>query len=170
MLVKLLSETEQFAGSADRDFAWPVWKQAAIVLWRFSNTHFGYRMAKDKFGCSHGIYNNFTDRFINVMSTSIMSKVITWPKTVERAREIADGFGNDTISGKKCLKGVIGAIDGKLIVIQNPSKADDGNRYADRKGDISMSLMAACDDQEKFISILTGVPGKSVKKLERRFS
>lgn len=66
-------------------------------------------------------------------------------------------FGRATSLGKDRLQDVIGAIDGKLIVIEKPTKKDDGDRYADRKGDISMSLMAVCDDQKRFISILIGV-------------
>ena len=163
LLVNELSETEQYANLSERDTNWPVWKQVAVVMWRFSNTHFGYRMAKEQFGCSHGSYNNFTDRFIGAMSTDIMNRVITWPTTVRRTRSIANGFAKDTQKGHRRLEKVIGAIDGKLFSIHKPSKANDGDRYADRKGGISMSLMAVCDDQKRFINILTGLPGKFTK-------
>lgn len=70
-LVNILSITEPYRIFDERDSAWPVWTQVAVILWRFSNTHFGYRMAKDKFGCGHGSYNDFTDRFILAMSTVV---------------------------------------------------------------------------------------------------
>ncbi|OAD75504.1 hypothetical protein PHYBLDRAFT_166744 [Phycomyces blakesleeanus NRRL 1555(-)] len=76
-LVNILSGTEPYRRCDESELAWPVWKQVAVVLWRFSNTHFGYRMAKDKFGCSHGGYNNFTDQFILAMSSIIIDNVIT---------------------------------------------------------------------------------------------
>lgn len=160
MLVNARRETEPYANISEEDNPWPVWKQIAIVLWRFSNTHFGYRMAKEQFGCSHGSYNVFTDRFINAMRTEIMDRVITWPTTAARTSAIANGFGRNTKKVHQRLKNVIGAIDGKLFSIHKPSASNDGNRYADRKGGISMSLMAVCNNRKRFINILAGLPGK----------
>lgn len=159
ILVNLLSATEEFRGSALSAHAWPVWKQVAIVLWRFSNTHFGYRMAKDKFGCSHGCYNDFTNRFVKAMSTTLLKKIIVWPNTVSSTRRIANGFANPTEDGDEHLEDVIGAMDGKLILIEKPTFQNQGNRYADRKSHISMGLMAVCDHKKRFISIATGTPG-----------
>ncbi|KAI7888070.1 uncharacterized protein EV154DRAFT_566779 [Mucor mucedo] len=104
-------EHYRYANLSERDTNWPVWKQVAVVMWRFCNTHFGYRMAKDQFGCSHGSYNKFTDRFIGAMSTDIMDRAITWSTTVQRTRAIPNGFAKDTQKGHRRLEKVIGAID-----------------------------------------------------------
>ena len=169
MLVNILSETEHYAKFVGQDSAWPVWMQVAIVIWRFSNTHFGYRLAKEMFGVGHGSYNEFTNRFCNAMTSVVLNKVITWPTTVERTREIASGFARNTNRNNRRLQDVVGAIDGKLVIIQKPTKADNGNRYADRKGNISMGLLGVCDDRKRFINILTGVPGKTAKKKIKRY-
>lgn len=145
ILVNLLCETKEFRGSVYSEISWPIWKQVAIVLWRFSNTHFGYRMAKDKFGCGHGCYNDFTIRFVSAMCRSIMKKVIVWPNTLRRTREIARGFARPTQQGSQRLRNVIGAIDGMLMLIEKPSTTEQGDRYADRHSNISKNLMAVCD-------------------------
>lgn len=160
LLVNLLCRSEAYRGTVEKPSSWPVWKQVAIVIWRLSCTHFGYRMAKDKFGVGHGSYNEFTDRFSHAMTNDVLPLVIKWPTTVERTREIANGFAKPSSRDNEHLKDVIGAIDGKLVVIQKPKKKEDGDKYADRKNHISMSLMAVCDDRKRFINILTGVPGK----------
>ncbi|OAD68359.1 hypothetical protein PHYBLDRAFT_173357 [Phycomyces blakesleeanus NRRL 1555(-)] len=90
-LVNILLGTELYRRCDESELVRPVWKQIAVVLWRFSNTHFGYRMAKNKFGCSHGSYNNFTDQFILAMSSIVIDNSITWPNMVEQTLEITTG-------------------------------------------------------------------------------
>ncbi|KAL0081735.1 hypothetical protein J3Q64DRAFT_1837556 [Phycomyces blakesleeanus] len=75
-LMNILLGTEPYRRCDESELACSVWKQVAVVLWRFSNTHLGYRIAKDKFGCSHGSYNNFTDQFILAMSSIVIDNVI----------------------------------------------------------------------------------------------
>lgn len=56
------------------------------------------------------------------------------------------------------LPGVIGALDGKLVVISKPRHS--GDRYVDRKSHFSMNLTAVCDDEKRFTFIYAGESGK----------
>ncbi|KAG2193587.1 hypothetical protein INT47_007390 [Mucor saturninus] len=57
-IVMVLKQEPEFAASDERDnnVSHPVWMQVAIVLWRFSNTHLGYRMAGERLGVSQSSY------------------------------------------------------------------------------------------------------------------
>ncbi|KAL0087496.1 hypothetical protein J3Q64DRAFT_1885461 [Phycomyces blakesleeanus] len=128
-LVNLLKNTAAYSRFTDEQRStWNVAQQVAVVLWRFCNTHFGYRIAKATLGVGHGSYNEFTVRFINTMTKEIANKVIVWPSTIQKQREIANGFATRTstsIHGHDHLKDVVGAIDGKLVQIEKPRV--DGN-------------------------------------------
>ncbi|KAG1468603.1 hypothetical protein G6F56_003736 [Rhizopus delemar] len=99
--------------------------QIAVVFWRFSNCHYGYRIAEMTLGVSAGSFRNFTERFLDAMMT-ISKSIIAWPiNDPEKAAIIADGFRN---KGRNIrLDQAIGAIDGKNIVIQKPIRR--GNDY-----------------------------------------
>ncbi|OAD66413.1 hypothetical protein PHYBLDRAFT_152484 [Phycomyces blakesleeanus NRRL 1555(-)] len=47
-----------------------------IVLRRFINTPFGYRVAKVTLGFTHGLWNMFTNRLVGTLSNKISSKII----------------------------------------------------------------------------------------------
>lgn len=133
----------------------PVEIQVACALWRFSNTHFGYRIAEMHLGVSPGSYNNFTNRFINVMKR-MWPEIIKWPiNDAQRAREMAEGFAS--LGGAR-LKNCIGAMDGKNVVIQKPSR--NGVDYLDRKNHASINLLGVCDSMKRFIYVKAGLPGK----------
>ncbi|KAG2193018.1 hypothetical protein INT47_012143 [Mucor saturninus] len=110
--------------------------QVTCVLWRFANTHFGYRIAETHLGVTAGLFNNFTNRFIDAM-LEITPEIITWP--------IEDG--------ERALNNAR-AIDSKLVVIQKP--AINGNAYVDGKSHASMNLMAICDAHTRFMYVKTG--------------
>jgi hypothetical protein len=94
--------------------------QVAAVLWRLSNTHFGYRLAEQFLGITAGSYARFTDRFITAMS-DLLDEFVNWGvHDVETARRKAAEFEDVDMPGVR-LSNVIGAIDGKLIAIQKPS-------------------------------------------------
>ncbi|OAD66966.1 hypothetical protein PHYBLDRAFT_70323 [Phycomyces blakesleeanus NRRL 1555(-)] len=85
-------------------------------------------IAKATLGVGQGSYNEFTVCFINTMTKEIANKVIVWSSTIQKQREIANGFATHTsinIHGHDHLKDVVGAIDGKLIQIEKPRV--DGN-------------------------------------------
>ena len=139
----------------------PVEVQVATVLWRFSNCHYGYRIAETTLGVSAGSYHNFTERFLGAMMT-ISKSVITWPiNNPARAAEIANEFQErgDTVR----LDEALGAIDGKNFVIQKPSVR--GNDYVDRKGRASVNMMAVCDDEGRFMYIKLGISGTGNKNV-----
>lgn len=131
--------------------------QVASILWRFSITHFGFRIAHVHLGIPAGSYHNFTVRFLDAM-IRISKNKIKWPiDDPERADEIAEGFAS--LGGRSELKlnKVLGAIDGKLVVIQKPSV--NGNSYVDRKGNASLSLLGICDHKCRFIYVKCGHSG-----------
>ncbi|OAD67038.1 hypothetical protein PHYBLDRAFT_151983 [Phycomyces blakesleeanus NRRL 1555(-)] len=53
------------------------------------------------------------------------------------------------------LNECIGAVDGKLIVIQKPSLF--GNSWLDQHSNVSMALMAVCDHKKRFTDIRVGL-------------
>lgn len=155
-LVSELSNCSEYVGSILRG-GYPVEIQLATVLWRFSNTHFGYRIANVHLGVPAGSYNNFTNRFIDAM-IKISENIIKWPvNDPRRADEIAEGFAS--LGGRSELKlaKILGAVDGKLVVIQKPSK--NGNTYVDRKGNASLSLLGICDHLGRFTFLKCGHSG-----------
>ena len=160
-LVNRLSRCAAYLGSILRG-GYSVEVQVACVLWRFANTHFGYRIAETYLGVTAGSFNNFTNRFIDAM-LEITPELITWPiedrqRALNNAREFAELGG----PGATRLSGVLGAIDGKLVVIQKP--AINGNAYVDRKSHASMNLMAICDARTRFMYVKTGHSGKFMWK------
>ncbi|KAG2219141.1 hypothetical protein INT45_000513 [Circinella minor] len=109
----------------------PLFIQVATVLWRFANSSFGFRVMEMALGIKDGSYNNFTNRFLGAMK-HVSEQVITWPvNDREQALEIADGFRGRGTAEEPRLSGVIGAMDGKLVVNHKP--ASRGNLYVDHK-------------------------------------
>lgn len=160
-IVDVLKDDTEFKVSNERDgtTSHPVWKQVAIVLWRLSNTHIGFRIAEAMLGVSQASYHRFTMRFLNAMIRCLYQHSIRWPSTVVESRAIMAGFARPSRNtGLEHLKECIGAIDGKLVSIQKPSVF--GNSWLDRHGNASMALMAICDHKKRFIRIRTGIPGK----------
>ncbi|KAI7855432.1 hypothetical protein BDC45DRAFT_568326 [Circinella umbellata] len=123
-LVDELKGRPEYAGSQAKD-GYPVEIQVAVVLWRFANSMFGFRVMQETLGISDGSYTNFTDRFISAMQV-VSHKYITWPKDdLVRTREIAEGFIIKSTREKPRLPSVIGAMDGKLVVIQKHARYSD---------------------------------------------
>lgn len=151
-LVNIMMNSPHYLGSQTSG-GYPIYVQVAIVLWRFANCHFGYRIAKVFLGVTHGSYNNFTNRFINAMVDDCTRHFIQWPKTPQEIQDTTEGF--EALNG---LKGCIGAVDGKLVVIHKPS--ENGNQYIDRKNNASMSVMAICDHRKRFTYLKVGHSGK----------
>ncbi|KAG2193042.1 hypothetical protein INT47_009292 [Mucor saturninus] len=139
-LVNRLSRCAAYLGSVLRG-GYSVEVQVVCVLWRFANTHFGHRIAETHLGVTAGLFNNFTNRFIDAM-LEITPEIITWPiEDRERA------FNNAR------------AIDGKLVVIQKP--AINGNPYVDRKSHASMNFMAIRGDLTRLMYVKTGHSGRN---------
>lgn len=158
-LCQVLSEHTAFQFVAHN--ATPVYQQVASILWRFGSCHVGYMMQKSFFGFGQGSYNNFTNRFLDAM-TGLTSNLIAWPKTFEQVEEISRGFeyphGEFTLPENKKLPGCIGAVDGKLIHVYKPRHNPES--YRDRKGNISINLLAVCDGLQRFTYIYVGESGK----------
>jgi hypothetical protein len=158
-LVNRCSNHPRFLGSQARGGI-PVEIQVATVLWRFSSTHYGYAQARRTLGISDGSYGNFTKRFLDAMIDA-SADLIQWPTNDPIAsNNIAQGFSDLSTPVKKILPNVVGAMDGKLVVIQKPAK--DGNAFVDRKNNPSLSLMAVCDASTKFLFIHTGDSGNKI--------
>ncbi|CAO3654615.1 unnamed protein product [Mucor hiemalis] len=98
-LVEVLEEHPAYQLRAHN--ATPTFIQVAMVLWRYSNNHFGFRMSQATMGFSQ----------------------ISWPSTVEEFEQVQHDFEHPSDEfGPKKLPGVIGAVDGKLITIHRPKK------------------------------------------------
>lgn len=156
-IVNICMRSSHYAGSILRGGV-PVEEiQVATVLWRFSNCHYGYRIAEMTLGPSAGSYSNFTKRFLATMmaySKNVISWLISDPV---RAAEIVCGFkGRDTVR----LDETLGAIDGKNVVIQKPKNR--GNDYVDRKGRASVNMMAVCNHLGRFMFIKLGISGTRI--------
>ncbi|KAG2201841.1 hypothetical protein INT47_004398 [Mucor saturninus] len=151
-LVNRLSRCATYIESSLRG-GYSVEIQVACVLWRFANTHFGYRIAETHLGITAGSFNNFTNRFIDAM-LEITPEIIT-ERALNNAREFSKLDGPDATR----LSGVLGAIDDKLVVIQKP--AINGNAYVNRKSHEYMTLMAICDARTRFMYVKTGHSGRN---------
>ncbi|KAL0582274.1 hypothetical protein ABG067_007872 [Albugo candida] len=110
-LVNRLMQSRAYAGCVAKPSSWAVYKQVAIVLWRFSNTSYGYRLALSKFKVGEGSYNEFTNRFVKAMVEEIQPEVIQWPSTSEEFTEIARGMARTADVRKPRLENVCGATD-----------------------------------------------------------
>ena len=155
-LVNVLSLCPEYVVSASRG-GYPTEVQVAVVLWRFANGLFGFRLLKNMLGITDGSVNKFTNRFVKAM-TRIAPQFINWPfNDSERATAIAQGFESLGGPQSRRLPRVIGAMDGKLVVIQKPK--EHGNRFVDRKNNASLLLLAVCDYQKRFTYVRTGESG-----------
>lgn len=158
-IVRKASEATEYSGSQLRNGI-PVEIQIALVLWRFANTHFGFRIAEINLGVSAGTFNNITNRFVDFMFR-ISASVISWPyNDSARAIGIANGFKN--LGENQRLDNTIGAMDGKNFVIQKPHVR--GNDYVDRKNHASLNMLAVCDYLGRYLFVQIGETGKEQKE------
>ena len=163
-LVENLSSHPAFQFSAPD--ATPVDIQIACVLWRFANAHIGYRTFAVNLGYSQGSYRNFTKRFVIAMKDKFADRPFKWPRG-EKAHEAAALFQRPPLrlrcrsehQDARRLPNVIGAIDGKLVTIHRPIRIDS-EAFRDRKGNLSLNLLAICDASLKFTFVRTGESGK----------
>ena len=63
-----------------------------------------------------------------------------------------------TVPENKKLPGCIGVVDGKLIQVYKPRQNPES--YRDRKGNISINLLAVCDSSQRFTYVYAGETGK----------
>lgn len=161
-LCQLLQEHPEFQLVAHN--ATPVYQQIASVLWRFGSCHLGYMMQKAFLGFAHGSYNNFTNRFLNAI-TGLASRIIVWPTSDTAVQQAAEDFeypqGREvTQPANKKLPGCIGIVDGKLVNIHKPRR--NAKSLRDRKGNLSINLIAVCDSFQQFTYIYVGESSKEL--------
>lgn len=135
--------------------ATPIYIQVATALFRFANSHIGYRNALMLLGVSYGSYTNFTRRTVKAIKGTL-GHLISWPTNPDEVNEIAEGFGSN--SGHR-LNNVIGALDGKNVRIHTPSPAPVGAMFRDRNNNSSVKLTAVCDASLRFTYIRVGDSG-----------
>ncbi|KAG2216072.1 hypothetical protein INT45_001345 [Circinella minor] len=156
-LVNELANDEEYVGSQARGGV-PIEIQVAAILWRFANSHFGFRLMCVSLNISDGSFSNFTDRFIEAMKR-VGEREIIWPKNdIQLARNIAHQFKTKDGSDSRRLGKVIGAMDGKLVVIQKA--CGRGDQFVDRKNNPSFNLLAVCDSTTRFMYVKCGDSGK----------
>ncbi|KAG2206970.1 hypothetical protein INT47_008439 [Mucor saturninus] len=137
----------------------PTYMQVAVVLWRFANCHFGYRMMEATLEFGQGSLFNFTERFLEAVNDHL-GHLISWPTTEDEFRKVKHGFefpDPDDLSIKRLLN-VIGAVDGKLIVIHRPKETSDS--YRDRKSNLSVNLTDVVTSDCKFSYVYAGESGR----------
>ncbi|KAG2208766.1 hypothetical protein INT47_007865 [Mucor saturninus] len=86
------------------------------------------------------------------------------PAFQEQVEETARGFeypnGPElTAPENKKLPGCIGVADGKLIQVYKPRQNPES--YRDRKGNISINLLAVCDSSQRFTYVYAGETGRT---------
>lgn len=136
----------------------PTYIQVAVVLWRYANNHFRFRMFQALLGYSQGSFHNFSERFLEAMLDTF-GHIIAWPSTDEEFNAVQHRFEYPIDEeGPRKLKGVIGAVDGKQITIHRPRK--DSERFRDRKSNLSINLTAVCDYDLRFRYIRVGDSGR----------
>jgi hypothetical protein len=156
-LVNDLSNHEVYQFTAPN--ALPVYIQISCAIWRLANCHIGYRLINLGWGVSYGSYTNMTRRFITAVK-DIYKNVIKWPVDEEKVREIQQGFQHPNGDiGPHRLPRVIGALDGKNIIIHPPSPLEHREFWRDRKGHFSVKLTAICDYKCRFTYISVGDSG-----------
>lgn len=156
-LIEILDQHSAFDLKAHNST--PTYMQVAVVLWRFSNCHFGYRMMEATLGFGQGSLFNFTERFLEAVNDQL-GHLISWPSTEDEFRKVKHGFEfpyPDDLSIKR-LPNVIGAVDGKLIVIHRPKETSES--YRDRKSNLSVNLTAVVTSECKFSYVYAGESGR----------
>ncbi|CAO3657268.1 unnamed protein product [Mucor hiemalis] len=140
-IYQLLSEHPAFQLVAPN--ATPVYQQVACVLWRFGSGHLGYMMQKSFLGFGQGSYHNFSNRFLDAMM-ELSNKLVVWPKTTYgNAHGFKYPHGEFTTPQNKRLPGCIGTVDGKRLNIYKAKYNPES--YRDRKGHLSLNIIAICD-------------------------
>jgi hypothetical protein len=156
-IVNDLSNHSEFALTAAN--ALPSYIQISCAISRLANWHIGYRNANVGWGVSHGTYMNATRRFVKAVKETYRN-VIHWPVDREKVQEIQQGFQHPLGEfGPHRLPGVIGALDGKNVVIKAPSPPSYAEYWRDRKGKFSVKLTAVCDHMCRFTYISVGDSG-----------
>lgn len=156
-LVEIMNEHPAFMLKSNNST--PTYMQVAVVIWRFSNCHFGYRMMEATLGFSQGSLFNFTNRFLQAVNDKL-GHLVSWPSTEDEFRDVKQNFEYPDPKDRtiRRLPGVIGAVDGKLVVIHRPK--DTSESYRDRKSNLSVNLTAVVTSDCKFSYVYTGQSGR----------
>lgn len=154
-LVNSLSQHPAFDLKAHNSI--PVYIQVSCALWRLANSHTGYRAMHVLLGVSHGSYMNFYRRFLDAVE-GVHGDLINWPMNTTRVNAIHTGFEwPHGPRGVRRLPNVIGALDGKNVIIE--ARREHPEHWRDRKGNYAMKLTAVCDNRCRFTHIRVGDSG-----------
>lgn len=148
----------------------------AVFLWFAGHEACSYRDLKDRFDLSLSSVCRIIAR-VTMYISSLSPNVIKWPSDEEK-QQSAEFFKNKCGFSKAIGKYFFslefgsffkfwhfwsnfftGCIDGTHITIDPPAKCKDD--YIDRKGNITVTMQAICNEQKKFINIFVGFPGSS---------
>lgn len=98
-------------------------------------------------GVLYGSYKNFT-RSTCCAIKEILGDKIAWPMGSEKVMSIAYNLdlprGSNSGQTRVRLPSVIGALNGKNVIIHKPSPAPYGDMFWDRKNNYSVKLTAVC--------------------------
>ncbi|XP_036342426.1 protein ANTAGONIST OF LIKE HETEROCHROMATIN PROTEIN 1-like [Rhagoletis pomonella] len=124
----------------------------AVFLWFAGHEACSFRDLSNRFNISLSSVSRIVNRTTMFIS-SLSPEETRWP-TEDKKRESAFVFS------RKCgFAKAIGCIDGTHIVIDPPAEQKDD--YIDRKGNITLTMQAICNENKKFMNIFVGFPGSS---------
>jgi hypothetical protein len=95
----------------------------------------------------------------------LLEKEISYPRTEEGWRKLADGWKEKSIKahGFDKMPGTVLAVDGLVIHIRKPSKEDlkgrETGQFYNRKGKYGLIVQAACDSDRKIRYLACKWPG-----------
>lgn len=154
-LVNDLSQHPEFQFTAHN--ATPVYIQISAAIWRLANSHIGYKTMNVGWGVSNGSYINFFRRFLIALE-GVYGRLISWPTDIAKVRRVHQAFENPPGENtSRRLPNVIGAIDGKNVIIETPREQPE--MWRDRKNHFAMKLSAVCDGNCRFTSVRVGDSG-----------
>lgn len=136
--------------------ATPTYIQVSCAIWRLANCHIGYRTNQIAFGVPHGSFMKYFRRTL-IAIEGVYGNKICWTVSPDRVQAIHTGFkwpSVETEGSIRHLPNIIGALDGKNVIIERPKVHPE--HWRDRKGHFAMKLTAICDDKCRFTYIRVG--------------
>ncbi|KAI8083429.1 hypothetical protein BDF21DRAFT_415969 [Thamnidium elegans] len=107
--------------------------------------------------CLHTINSYCSNERTLIAIEGVYGNKISWPVNQERVEAIQTGFEwphGQREGAVRRLPNIIGALDGKNVVIESPRVHPE--HWRDRKGHFSMKPTAVCDNKCRFIYIRVG--------------
>jgi hypothetical protein len=124
-----------------------------------------------------GVSDSSVDRCIDIFLDKVMACErlhIKMPTTPQELRRAANGFTSISTTSIKIFDGCVGAIDGWLVEITQPSREEvpnTGDYFSGHYNCFGLNVIAACDHRLRFTYMSVAAPGRtndnrSIRRLE----